>query len=60
MIIKNINSFKSSKKNFLSKKEINKLMNEVYTKILMTKNLKPNKSIEFLKSRKILTKNILN
>ena len=28
-------------------------MNEVYTKILKTKNLKPNKSIEFLKSRKI-------
>ena len=53
MIIRNINSFKSSKKEFLSKKEINKLMNEVYTKILKTKNLKKNKSIKFLQSRKI-------
>ena len=53
MIIKNINSFKSSKKKFLSKKDINKLMDEVYTKILTTKNLKKNKSLKFLQSRKI-------
>jgi len=51
MLIKKINSFKDTKKNFLSNNEINKIMNEVYSQINKKINLK-SKNISFLRSRK--------